>query len=103
MENIPFKTEDTLALWQWLVLIFSCLALVFSAVAAKWYATRKKGVGLLGVLTSVGHTGPLADVQMQQKFLSRQAKIYQLEIDGKTHLIFETDKGLIELNHDEKT
>ncbi|MFT4925213.1 MAG: hypothetical protein ACI8WB_001305 [Phenylobacterium sp.] len=81
METIGFKTTDTVALWQWLVLGGFCGLLVVVAALAK----------------RVGQSNKNSDLSFNQINLSRQAKLYQLRIDGQQYNLFESDKGLIEL------
>ncbi len=100
MEQIPFKAEDTIALWQWLVLIGFCVLLIIAAVAVRVLSQKGKAKKLLAGFNIQPLADELTDVQFQHRTLGKDAKLYYLNIKGKTHLIFETDKGLIELDHE---
>lgn len=98
MEQIPFKADDTLALWQLLVLIVFCGLLVALAIVARKFSKRGKAESLLKALNLKPAPKSLQNVEFGQRVLSRHAKLYYLRIAGKQHLIFESDKGLIKLD-----
>lgn len=104
MDDIGFKTQDTLALWQWVVLGGFCVSLILAAIVAKWHAGKTKSGLFNRILGQFGSRDiNKNEVDFNQIRLSADAKIYQLTIDGHKHTLFETDKGLIELAGESKT